>query len=146
MRLDVTPHVEVNEVIERMIDQLAPDTVFTHFWGDVNKDHRCVFESVSVAVRPTRGQSVRELYCFHVPSSTEWMPNKTDTAFMPNFYVNIGRYCEKKYEAMAAYQTEVREYPHPRSVRHLAETDTVEGLKVGMDATESFVALRLLID
>lgn len=142
MKLDAVPHVEINHVIEKVIDEVKPDTVFTHFWGDVNMDHQNVYKSTLVAVRPVMGQVVKELYCYRVPSSTEWTPNKEDTMFMPNYFVNIHEYAEQKYKAFACYATELREYPHPRSVHYLRETDKAAGLRVGLLAAEEFVMLR----
>ena len=144
MRLDVTPHIQINQVIEKVINEIQPDTVFTHFWGDVNCDHQNVYKSTLVAVRPVMGQVVKELYCYRVPSSTEWTPNKADTMFMPNCFVDIEPYAEQKYKAFACYSTELREYPHPRSVQYLRENDKVVGLRVGLLAAEEFVLLRKL--
>lgn len=142
MKLDKTPHIVINQVIEKFIDELQPDTVFTHFWGDVNRDHQEVFKSTLVAVRPVMGQVVKELYCYRVPSSTEWTPNKADTMFMPNDFVDIEKYAEQKYKAFACYTTELRDYPHPRSVQYLRETDKAAGLRVGLLAAEEFVLMR----
>ncbi|HCT15936.1 MAG TPA: GlcNAc-PI de-N-acetylase [Ruminococcaceae bacterium] len=142
MMLDCTPHTEVNSVIERTIEKYKPDTIFTHFWGDVNKDHRCVYESVAVAARPMPGQMIKEIYCFRVPSSTEWMPYQTSTMFMPNVFFNISKYADKKSKAMAAYETEIRDYPHPRSLLYLKKIDEATGLQVGSEAVEPFVLLR----
>ena len=144
MRLDTTPHIQINQVIEKVIDKIQPDTVFTHFWGDVNCDHQNVYKSTLVAVRPLMGQVVKELYCYRVPSSTEWTPNKADTMFMPNYFVDIEQFAEQKYKAFACYYTELREYPHPRSVQYLRETDKAAGLRVGMLAAEEFILLRKL--
>ena len=144
MKLDKTPHIVINQVIEKVIDEIQPDTVFTHFWGDVNRDHQEVYKSTLVTVRPVMGQVVRELYCYRVPSSTEWMPNKADTMFMANFFVDIEKFAEQKYKAFACYSTELREYPHPRSVQYLRETDKAAGLRVGLLAAEEFVLLRKL--
>lgn len=145
MKLDKTPHIVINQVIEKVVDELQPDTVFTHFWGDVNRDHQEVYKSTLVAVRPVMGQVVKELYCYRVPSSTEWTPNKGDTMFMPNVFVDITEFAEQKYKAFACYSTELRDYPHPRSVQYLRETDKATGLKVGLLAAEEFVLLRKLI-
>lgn len=144
MKLDTIPHVEINKVIESAIDQIKPDTVFTHFWGDVNQDHVNVYKSTLVAVRPIMGQVVRELYCYRVPSSTEWTPNKSDTMFMPNYYVDINNFAGQKYEAFSKYTTEMRQYPHPRSIEYLKVADQAAGLKVGMHMAEEFVLLRKL--
>ena len=145
MRLDKTPHIVINQVIEKVIDKLQPDAVFTHFWGDVNRDHQEVYKSTLVAVRPVMGQIIKDLYCYRVPSSTEWTPNKADTMFMPNVFVDISEVSEQKYNAFECYSTELREYPHPRSVQYLRETDRVAGLRVGLQAAEEFVLLRIIL-
>ena len=126
-------------------DKVQPDTVFTHFWGDVNMDHQNVYKSTLVTVRPVLGQAVKDLYCYRVPSSTEWTPNKADTMFMPNYFVDIEQYAEQKYKAFACYSTELRDYPHPRSVQYLRESDKAAGLRVGLLAAEEFVMLRKLV-
>lgn len=144
MKLDCTPHININQAIEKVIDKVQPDTVFTHFWGDVNMDHQNVYKSTLVTVRPVLGQVVKELYCYRVPSSTEWTPNKADTMFMPNYFVDIEKYADQKYKAFACYATELRDYPHPRSVQYLRENDKVVGLHVGLLAAEEFVMLRKL--
>lgn len=144
MKLDCTPHIVINQVIEKIIDEVQPQFVYTHFWGDVNMDHQQVYKSTLVAVRPVMGQVVKELYCYRVPSSTEWTPSKSDTMFMPNVFVDITEQANKKYEAFGKYSTELRDYPHPRSIQHLKELDLSRGLEVGQGPTETFVLLRKL--
>ena len=144
MKLDTIPHIRINQAIEVVIDKVKPDTLFTHFWGDVNCDHQNVYKSTLVTTRPVMGQVVKELYCYRVPSSTEWTPNKADTMFMPNYFVDITEVAEQKYKAFACYTTELRDYPHPRSVQYLRETDKAAGIKVGLLAAEEFVILRKL--
>lgn len=144
MKLDCTPHININKVIEQLVDELKPEIVFTHFWGDVNVDHQNVYKSTLVAVRPVMGQVVKDLYCYRVPSSTEWTPCKADTMFMPNVFVDISDNAELKYAAFAEYSTEIRDYPHPRSIKHLRELDVARGLEVGQGPTETFVLLRKL--
>lgn len=142
MKLDTISHIEINKVIEDVIKKICPEIVYTHFWGDVNMDHQQVYKSTLVAVRPVMGQVVKELYCYSVPSSTEWTPCKADTMFMPNVFVDIKEEAEQKYAAFAEYTTELRDYPHPRSVQYLRETDKATGLKVGLYCAEEFVLLR----
>lgn len=145
MRLDTVPHIDINKLIETHINLLKPDTVFTHFWGDINLDHQIIFKSTLVAVRPFQEHIIKTLYCFKVPSSTEWTPNKADTIFMPNTFVDISKFTETKYTAFEKYSTELRDYPHPRSIRHLRESDIVSGLRMGMSAIEEFILLREII-
>lgn len=146
MKLDAVPHIDINAVIEGAIRSLCPDTVFTHFYGDVNLDHQAVFKSVMVACRPLSGQCVRRLYCFENPSSTEWNAISSATVFVPNYFVNIGDYLKTKLDALSCYQTELRDYPHPRSIGHIERINVAEGIKLGLPAVERFLLIRELDD
>jgi LmbE family N-acetylglucosaminyl deacetylase len=145
MRLDNTDHVEVNSVIENVIREVKPEVVYTHFYGDVNLDHQYVYKSTLVAIRPVPNQSVKELYCYRVPSSTEWAPQTVLDTFMPTVFVDISKYCLKKYEAIKLYETEIRNYPHPRSVEYVEKIDRATGLKCGIGTAEEFMLLRKII-
>lgn len=142
MKLDITPHIEINEVIENAINIIKPDIVYTHFWGDVNQDHIQVFNSTLVAVRPMVNQSVKEIYCYNVPSSTEWGSYNQFVAFSPNTFVDISKYFDIKQKAIECYKTELRNYPHPRSIECIKNYDKDCGLKVGVKMAESFVMIR----
>lgn len=142
MRLDTVSHVELNQLIEETVDAVQPEMVFTHFYGDVNLDHQMVWRSTLVAVRPFLGQCVRELYCYRVPSSTEWAPQLGHTVFLPNMMVDISGFEDIKERALLAYQTEARSYPHPRSPRYVQETDLVRGLEWGLGPVEAFWLIR----
>ncbi len=144
MQLDSVKHIDVNEVIEKAIEIIKPEVVYTHFYGDVNMDHRCVYHSTMVAVRPTPTQCVKEVYCYSVPSSTEWEPQKSDTCFMPNVFVEIEDFFKFKEEAIRAYSAELRDFPHPRSVEYVRTMDTANGLKCGQKMVEEFVCLRCI--
>ena len=70
-------------------------------------------------------------------------PMFTNSAFLPNVYVDIsGEYAEKKYEAMKCYATELREYPHPRSIEALKIMDQANGIHVGLSSAECFMLHR----
>lgn len=143
MKLDVTPHIEINRVIESTIDAFQPTTIFTHFYGDVNMDHQRVYESTLVACRPDCGQCVKKILLYSVPSSTNWNVQTPISTFIPNWYEDIsGIFAEKKYSALKCYETELREYPHPRSVEYLRNSDIAEGNKVGLLSAESFIMVR----
>lgn len=143
MKLDTIPHVDINKAIEEIIECFKPNEVYTHFWGDVNKDHQCAYESTLVACRPTQSQCVKRIFVYSVPSSTEWNVQCSNEIFMPNWYVDISNgYNEKKYQAMLCYNTELRQYPHPRSIEYLRAADVAEGNRVGVMAAESFMLIR----
>lgn len=142
MKLDILPHVDINRVIEEAIDKIKPEIVYTHHKGDINKDHRMVYESTLVATRPQYQQCVKKLLSYQVPSSTEWNAQVVDEIFMPNIFEEIEQCYYLKKEAINAYQTEIREYPHPRSLEYVETLDKSVGLRVGTGKAEAFQLIR----
>jgi len=141
MKLDTLEHVEINRYIEDCIKKVKPEVVFTHHPGDVNKDHRLVFDSTLVAVRPVPGAIVKKLYTYEVPSSTEWSA-LSERWFIPNTYINISGTIDKKLAAVRAYASELRTYPHPRSERAVRLYHQQRGLYCGLEWAEAFNLLR----
>jgi N-acetylglucosamine malate deacetylase 1 len=140
MRLDTLQHVEVNRVIEEHVQGFAPAVLYT-VQPDVNNDHRVLFDSVAVATRPVPGQSVRRLLTYAPASSTEWTPAAVNW-FVPNWYVDVTETLERKLAAFAHYETERREYPHPRSERAIRATAEFHGTTCGCEYAEPFVLVR----
>lgn len=145
MKLDTLPHVDINRIIEEAINKIKPDVVYTHHKGDINKDHRMVYESTLVATRPTHLQCVKKLLSYQVPSSTEWSAPVVDEIFIPNIFEEIEKYYDLKKQAILAYKTEIREYPHPRSLKYVEALDEINGLKVGIEKAEAFQIIREII-
>lgn len=140
MRLDTLAHVEVNGVVEEHVRDLAPQVAYTP-QPDVNADHRALFDSVAVATRPTPGQPVRRLLTYAPTSSTEWTPAAVSW-FQPNWFVEVGETLDLKLRAFAHYETELREYPHPRSERAIRAAAEYHGASCGCEYAEPFVLVR----
>jgi len=140
MRLDTLPHVEVNAVVEEHIRDFAAERVYTPH-PDVNRDHRVLFDSVAVASRPVPGRTVRRLFTYAPTSSTEWTPAALNW-FVPNWFVEITATIERKVASFAHYETERRDYPHPRSERALRATAEFYGSSCGCEFAEPFVLVR----
>ena len=140
MRLDTIPHVELNAVVEEHVRDLAPEVVYTA-QPDVNRDHRALFDSVAVATRPAPVQPVRRVLTYAPTSSTEWTPAPTNW-FLPNWFVDVTATFARKLEAFACFETERRDYPHPRSERALRAHAEFYGATVGCEYAEPFVLVR----
>ena len=143
-RMDTVALLDIAKVVESQIAEYQPDTVFTHHAGDVNIDHRRIHEAVVTACRPQSGHSVKTLLCFEVPSSTEWQLPGSAPPFMPNWFVNISATINRKMAALEAYATELREWPHPRSIQGIKHLAHWRGATVGVDAAEAFILGRKL--
>lgn len=141
---DTIPLLDVVYIIENLIDKLKPKVIYTHHNGDLNVDHQITHQAVLTATRPMQKQPVREIYAFEVPSSTEWAFQRFEPAFRPNVFVDISETLEIKIKAMALYESEVRNFPHPRSSKSLRAIAHRWASVVGCEAVEAFELIRAI--
>ena len=143
-QLDTLPLTQVAGEVEKLVDEFQPEVVYSHFGGDVNRDHQVLAEAVLIATRPYAAPFVREILMYETPSSTEWGSPVVLPAFQPNVFVDISSTLEKKVEAFLCYSAEVREAPHPRSPEALRDRARYWGSLINRPAAEPFAAVRLL--
>jgi LmbE family N-acetylglucosaminyl deacetylase len=141
-RLDALPLIEVTARVEAVVDLLRPQIVYTHFPGDANADHAVAARAVWTACRPYALPGLHRFAVFETPSSTEWGWPLNGGTFTPTQFVDVTGTLEDKIEAMACYESELREYPHPRSLRALRERAAYWGSCIGRAAAEPFQLLR----
>lgn len=143
-RLDSLDRLDLIKRIEQCIEHHQPQVVYVHHAGDVNVDHRRLHEAVVTACRPTPGHVVQRLLSFEVASSSEWQAPGSAPAFQPNWFVDISAQWPRKREALAAYASEMRPWPHARSIEALEYLARWRGAQVGVEAAEAFCLLRQL--
>ena len=143
-RFDTVSLLDIIKTIEKIKEDIKPDIVFTHHYGDLNIDHQITFKAVMTAFRPLKKETVREMYSFEVLSSTEWNIPKPEICFVPNHFVDISKTIKLKVRAMKEYKCEIREYPHPRSIESIEIKAKQRGIQVGLEAAEAFEVLRLI--
>lgn len=141
-RLDSLQLLDVIKLVEDVVFSYRPEVIYTHHSSDVNIDHQVIHRAVVTACRPLPGQSVRTLLFFEIPSSTEW---QTPTAFLPNWFVPIDETLNRKVEALESYGSELREFPHPRSISAVKALAAWRGASIGVNAAEAFVLGRLIL-
>jgi LmbE family N-acetylglucosaminyl deacetylase len=141
--LDSLPLIEVIRRLEPIVRDLQPNIVYTHHHGDLNVDHRVAHQAALTACRPMPGGSVREIYSFEVMSSSDWA-TPFAAPFLSTHYVDISGHLESKLEALKAYQLEMRNAPHSRSMEHMESLARHRGYTVGVEAAESFMTVRTI--
>lgn len=141
-KMDTLPLLEVTQALEREIERVLPDTIFTQHGGDLNMDHVITYRATLTATRPMAGRSVRRLYAYEVASSTEWSFQRFEPRFHPSVFFDIAGTLEAKIAAMQVYESETRAFPHPRSPEALRAAARRWGSVVGVEAAEAFELVR----
>lgn len=136
--LDTITLTDLIAPLERVIAEVQPAIVYCQHGGDINRDHQIVFQAALVATRPTIC-CIEAVYAFDTASSTEWgFPR----GFTADTWVDISATLERKLDAMACYTSEVRPYPHPRSLEALGHRARAWGNQHCLEAAEVFMTVR----
>jgi LmbE family N-acetylglucosaminyl deacetylase len=139
VKLDIFPQKDLNDGLYRAVSETKPDIVYIPHGGDLNKDHRLVFESSLVALRPL-SHKVKKIMSYEVPSETEWgQPIKP---FFPTVYVDISSTFSSKINAMKEYRSELKEFPHPRSLEGIEALAKKRGSEITTKYAEAFQLIR----
>lgn len=137
-RLDTYTLTDIITPLEKVSEEFRPNIVYCQCGGDINMDHQLLFQAANVAFRPLDSW-IEEVYAFYTVSSTEWgYPRE----FKPDTWIDISNTLQKKLEAFKCYQSEIREYPHPRSVKSVEYAAHFWGNQCSMDSAEAFMTIR----
>jgi N-acetylglucosamine malate deacetylase 1 len=140
-RMDELPLLDVIKTVERLIEELKPQIIYTHFGNDLNVDHRVTSQAVITAARPVPGSKITAIRCFETVSSTEWQdPNAA--FFTPQLFVNIEKQLARKMKALDCYASEMRAFPHARSLQSVDALAQWRGAQSGSRAAEAFMTIR----
>ncbi len=138
--LDTVPLLEVAKAVESFVSNFGmPDIVYTHHAGDLNVDHQIVHRATLTCFRPQPGRQVGEIRTFETLSSTGWFgSNRGESHFRPCLIVDIGDFWERKKAALEAYSTEMRDWPHARSIGAVEALARHRGSVAGVEMAEAF--------
>jgi LmbE family N-acetylglucosaminyl deacetylase len=142
-QMDSVPLLGIIKTIERVINKVLPNIIYTHFAHDLNIDHQITHQAVMTACRPIKGSSVKKIFSFEVLSSTEWN-SPSQPAFVPQYIVNIDDFWDKKRQALQCYHEELRPFPHSRSLECIEAQAVLRGANYGFKKAEAFHIERIL--
>ena len=87
------------------------------------------------------GQCTSVLFRYEIPPTTRY---NSSNRWQPNSYVDIGEFIDAKLAAMAVYQTELQQPPHPRSLESIRTFARERGVALGVQYAEAHMLVREL--
>ena len=134
--------IELNAAIGRVVKDVAPEIAFIPHKGDLHIDHLVVSRSAMVALRPIPNPQLKSIFAYETLSETEWNLPTIDNAFMPNVWNEITDTIDLKIEAMKCFESQLLEFPHPRSLKAIRSLSEFRGSTIGVSNAESFMLIR----
>lgn len=129
---------KISEVMKR----IQPNIVYTMFANDVHSDHRVAFDAVYSCTKSFRYPFIEKIYMMETLSETEFALSVPSKTFVPNVYVDITDYMDKKLYIMEHfYPKEVMMEPYPRSLSSVETEARFRGSRAGVMYAEAFMLL-----
>lgn len=143
--LKETPTVDMNAEMLCVVEKIKPEVAFIPHKGDMHIDHAVVAKSAMVALRPVNNPQLKAIYAYETLSETEWNIPTSDNLFVPNVWSDITETIDLKLAAMSCFKSQLREFPHPRSLEGIEALSKVRGSTICVRHAESFMLIRNVI-
>lgn len=141
-------HHSISEIIQKIsniIKKIKPNIIYLPFSEDPHSDHKRIFEASYSCTKSFRYPFIEKIYMMETLSETEFSPSIKKDNFIPNTFVDISKYINKKIRIMKIYKSEIRKHPFPRSEKNIRALATFRGSTSNCNFAESFVLLKQII-
>lgn len=138
--------IESGEAIDKVgkiFREIRPELLILPDYNDAHSDHKKVFEWCYACSKIFRFPFVRQIMTMEIISETDF--GTPINPFVPNYYIDITKYMEKKINAMAIYDTELGESPFPRNIENIRAMAMVNGARAGVKYAEAFRLIKCII-
>lgn len=144
-RLETLAKGDVIGPICKVISEIKPEIVFTVYRNDAHSDHEIVFDAVMSATKSFRYPFVKKVLAYETMSETDFGMKPEDSGFRPNVFVDIESYLAKKLDILEIFESEVGDFPFPRSRKALQSLAFVRGAQCNSEAAEAFMLIKEIL-
>ena len=132
---------DIIQKISSVFKRIQPDFIYTMFCYDVHSDHRVAFDAVYSCTKSFRYPFIKQVLMIEALSETVFALATQASTFVPNVYVDITSYIERKLSIMSLFEGEVMQEPYPRSLSSIKALARVRGSRAGVMYAEAFQLL-----
>ena len=132
---------EIIQQVDAVLNEVKPNIIYMMNSTDVHSDHRVAFDAVYACTKSFRKPFIEQILMLETLSETEFALATQAKSFIPNVYVDISPYIDRKLEIMQLYPTEIMQEPYPRSLSSIKALARVRGSRAGVMYAEAFQLL-----
>lgn len=144
MQLDSASKIKMIPDLTKLFNKIEPEIIYIVNRSDAHSDHRYLFEAVYSATKSFRQPSIKGVFMYECLSETEFAAPLAENIFIPNYFVDVTPFLDKKIEIMKTYSSEISEPPFPRSEKNIRALATYRGSMANVIAAEAFQILKLI--
>lgn len=130
--------------ISKIFSEVEPEVIYTLNRSDAHSDHRVLFDAVAACTKSFRYPYIKKVLMYECLSETEFAPALSEKMFVPNYFVDISNFIEKKLAIMQIFESELGQHPFPRSLDNIKALAHYRGASVGVYYAEAFQLLKYI--
>lgn len=141
LRLDSVPQIELITFIERYLKVARPSIAVIPCRSHYHQDHRAFADAAMTALRPAPDHILPfvPVVLAYGHAAAAWT---SGAEFKPNFFIDITDVIDAKLRAVACYESQLCEPPHPRSLEAIRQNAAAWGAYTGTPYAEAYECLR----
>ncbi len=140
--LDDLSLTELIPVFSEVFNRFRPSILYVPNRSDTHSDHRKVFTAISACIKSFRYPFIKRVLMCEVISETDFAPPVIENSFMPNVFVDITMFRDKKMEILNLYKHEILEDPHTRSLSAIEALQRYRGSQASVQYAEAFMLIK----
>lgn len=129
---------------KKVFDEVKPELLLIPYRYDVHSDHRIIFDAVYSCTKSFRAPYLKKVLSMEILSETDQANG--ENGFIPNIFVDISPYIEKKIEIMSIYESEISESPFPRNANAIKGLAAYRGATSYYEYSEAFYLIKERIE
>ncbi|MFX1328200.1 MAG: PIG-L deacetylase family protein [Promethearchaeota archaeon] len=127
---------ETISTLQKYIIDKNIDTIFTHPTPDTyHQDHRAAHNITMAGAR----RYINNIFLYEI------IFNFAGGLMVPNYYINISRYIDKKAEVLRLHKTEYNKYQNEKWIDSIISLAKYRGIQVETDYAEAFYVMKYFL-
>jgi len=144
MMTDTVPMAKIVSTVAAVMQKVRPEIMYIPFIGDTHSDHRVLAHAACSCAKTFRSPFLRRVLMMETLSETEFAPGLGGLAFIPNYFVDITPFLQRKSDIMRLYVSETAAHPFPRSEQNIKALASFRGATANCGYAEAFMLLKEL--
>lgn len=144
-KLDIVPLGNLISKISNIFSKIQPEIIYLPNRSDVHTDQQITFQAVYSCTKNFWYPFVKKVLMYKCLSETEFAPALTDKVFVPNVFVDITDYFEKKIEILQVYKSGLMVDNLPRSINAIKSLAQYRGSRIGKLYAEVFFLILEIV-
>jgi len=143
--LENKPLVNIISVLGKVISDYEPEILYIPNRSDVHSDHRTIFLALQACFKSFRSPFIKKILMMEVISETDFSPALPENMFIPNVFIDISDFYEKKESILSIYKDELLKKHQTRTISAVRALNRYRGSIINTKYAESFMLIKEII-